>query len=140
MACRAAVVCSFDAASDHLEELAAIRIDNGTIRRASHRAAQGILRQRQANSPRAAFAAAPGEVEFLTDGVMVPTREGWRKMKMADYLKRLLGNPAEPAEWANRSFPTPSIQVADATMADCKTFSAQWRPLAVGLGIDPLGQ
>ena len=139
MACRAAVVCSFDAASDHLEELAAIRIDNETIRRACHRAAQGVLRQRQANPPRAAFAEALGEVEFLTDGVMVPTREGWREMKMADYLKRLLGDPAEPAEWADRALPAPSIQVAYATMADCETFSAQWRPLAVGLGIDPLG-
>ena len=138
MACRAAVVCSLDAAADHLEELAGIRIDDETIRRVCHRVAQGILRQRQANPPRAAFAAAPGEVEFLTDGVMVPTREGWREMKIDDYLKRLLGDPAEPAEWAARSLPAPSIQVAYATMTACETCSAQWRPLAIGLGIDPL--
>ena len=66
--------------------------------------------RREAAPPQAAFAAAEGEVEFLTDGVMAPTRDGWRELKMAVYQKRPRGEPAEPDDWAERELPRPTAQ------------------------------
>ena len=139
LACLASATWSFDVASDRLEELAGVRIDDETMRRCCHRAAEGLAQRREANPPKAAFAAAPGEVEFLTDGVMAPTRDGWRELKMGLYLKRPPGEPAEPADWAQRNLPHPTASVAYATVADCDSFSAHWGPRAEALGIDSSG-
>ena len=57
---------------------------------------------------RAAFAAARGQVEFLADGVMAPTRGGWRELKLALYLVRPAGAAAAPEEWATRELPRPT--------------------------------
>ena len=90
----AAASWSFDVASDRLEEIAGLRIDDETIRRHVHRAADGLATRREAAPPRAAFAAADGDVELLTDGVRPPTRDGWRELKLALYLKRPAGRPS----------------------------------------------
>jgi hypothetical protein len=139
LACLAAATWSFDVASGRLEELAGVRIDDETIRRHCHRAAGGLAERRDADPPGAAFAAARGEVEFLTDGVMAPTRGGWRELKMGLFLKRPPGEPAEPEDWAERDLPRPTASVAYATIADCESFSARWGPRARALGIDPAG-
>jgi hypothetical protein len=139
LACLAAASWSFDVASDRLEELAGVRIADETIRRHVHRAAEGLARRREAAPPRGAFAAAGGEVEFLTDGVMAPTRSGWRELKLALYLKRPRGAPAEPEDWAARELPGPTARAAYAAVADCEAFAATWRPRAEALGIDPAG-
>jgi len=139
LACLAAASWSFDVAADRLEEIAGLRIDDETIRRHGHRAAAGLDARRQAEPPVAAFAAAGGRVEFLTDGVMAPTRSGWREVKLARFLARPAGEPAEPTEWADRELPGPTASVCYATTADSGTFSARWAPWAVALGIDPAG-
>ncbi len=139
LACLAAATWSFDIASDRLEELAGVRVDDETLRRHCHRAAGDLVRRRDAAPPKAAFAAAGGEVEFLTDGVMAPTRQGWRELKMALYLKRPPGELAEPEDWARRTLPAPTASVAYAAVSDCESFSARWGPRAEALGIDPSG-
>ncbi len=139
MSCQAAATWSFDLAARRLEEWAGIRLDDETMRRHCHQAARAVVRRRDQDPPRKAFADAPGEVEFLTDGVMVPTRDGWRELKMALFLKRPPGEAAEPSAWAERSLPAPTIQVASAVVADCGSFSATWVPRAEALGIDPSG-
>jgi hypothetical protein len=139
LACLAAATWSFDVASNRLDELAGVRIDDETIRRHCHRAAEGLALRRDAAPPQSAFASALGEVEFLTDGVMAPTRDGWRELKMALYLKRPSGGPAGPDDWADRDLPRPTAAVAYATVADCGAFSARWGPRAEALGIDPRG-
>lgn len=139
LACLASATWSFDIAADRLDELAGVRLDDETLRRHCHRAASALVQRRDAAPPAAAFAAAEGEVEFLTDGVMVPTRDGWRELKMALYLKRPAGAPAEPEAWATREFPRPTVQVASAAVADWASFSARWGPRAEALGIDPHG-
>jgi hypothetical protein len=139
LACLAAATWSFDIASDRLEELAGVRIDDETIRRHCHRAAGELIERRGAAPPKEAFAAAQGEVEFLTDGVMTPTRQGWRELKMAMYLKRPSGEPAEPEDWSRRTLPNPSASAAYAAISDCESFSARWGPRAESLGIDPSG-
>jgi Uncharacterised protein family (UPF0236) len=137
--CLAAASWSFDVASDRLDEFAGVRIDDETIRRHCHRAAEALVKRRDAAPPKEAFASAEGEVEFLTDGVMAPTRDGWRELKMALYQKRPLGEPAEPEDWAKRTLPRPTAQAAYAAVSDSESFSALWGPRAEALGIAPSG-
>jgi hypothetical protein len=139
LACLAAATWSFDVASDRLDELAGVRIDDETIRRYCHKAAEALAERRDAAPPKATFTAAEGEVEFLTDGVMAPTLDGWRELKMGLFLKRPLGDPAEPEDWAERELPAPTASAAYAAVADCESFSARWGPRAEALGIDPSG-
>jgi hypothetical protein len=137
LACLAASSWSFDVASDRLDEMAGVRVDDETIRRHVHRAAVGLAARREAAPPKAAFAAAPGDREFLTDGVMAPTRQGWREVKLARFQARPAGEPAGVADWAGRELPGPTASVAYATTADSDTFAARWAGWAQGLGIDP---
>jgi len=140
LACTAAASWSFAVASARLEEFAGIRLDDETIRRHGHRAAGALADRRRAAPPRAAFAGAEGHAEFLTDGVMAPTRGGWRELKLAVFQKRPAGEPAEPRDWSTRALPAPSASVAYAAVADCESFSAWWGERAAGLGIDPAGE
>ena len=137
LAALAAATWSFDVAARRLDEMAGLRLDDETIRRHVHHAAQRIIQHRDAHPPRVAFAAAPGEVEFLTDGVMAPTRQGWRELKLARFQRRPRGPAAEAADWATRELPPLTASVCYATMADCDGFSARWAGWATGLGIDP---
>lgn len=146
MACLAAASWSFDVAVSRLEELAGLRIDDETLRRYVHREARSIRARREASPPQAlaqAHAGSPGqpgaEVEFLTDGVLVPTRDGWRELKLARFLARPRGGPAAVADWARRTLPPPAAIVSHAMLADCDSFAACWRPWAIGLGLDPDG-
>ena len=139
LACTAAASWSFDIASARLAEFAGVAIDDETIRRHCHRAAPALARRREASPPAAAFAAAGGDVESLTDGVMAPTRGGWREVKMGRFQVRPRGEPAEPEDWASRDLPAPTAGVAYAAVADCETFSAWWGGRARAPGIDPGG-
>lgn len=141
LACLAAASWSFDIASGRLEAMAGIRLDDETIRRHVHRAA-GPLRRRREQSPPAAPAAAVAdgdELELLTDGVLVPTRDGWRELKMIRLLARPRGEAAEVTDWADRGLPAATASVADATLADAEAFAATWRPRLEHLGLDPDG-
>ena len=139
LACLAAAGWSFDVAAARLEELAGVRLDDETIRRHVHRAAAAAVARRDEAPPRAAFDAAEGEAEFLADGVMAPTRDGWRELKLAVLLKRPAGEPAGPEDWAGRGLPRPAAAAAYVTLADCEAFAARWAGWAEGLGIDPAG-
>lgn len=139
LACLAAACWSFDVAAARLEELAGVRVDGETIRRHAHRAAGRLAARREAAPPRAAFEAADGDAEFLTDGVMAPTRSGWRELKLAVYLKRPAGEPAGPERWADRELPRPTAQAAYASLSDCEAFAARWGERAEALGIAPAG-
>jgi hypothetical protein len=139
LACLVAADHSFAVAAGRLEELCGIRLDDETIRRHCHRAAAGLASRREAAPPAAAFAAAEGDVEFLADGVMAPSRDGWRELKLAIYLKRPAGEPATPEQWAARELPGAAAAVAYAALADCEAFAARWGPRAAALGIDPAG-
>lgn len=137
LACLAAASWSFDVASDRLEELAGVRLDDETIRRHVHRAAAGLPARRDAAPPAAAFAAAEGDVEFLADGVMAPTRDGWRELKLARFQARPRGEPAGADRWASRELPGPTASASYAALADSVAFSARWAGWATGLGVAP---
>ncbi len=112
MGCRMVTLASFAAASGHLFESTGLRLGDETSRRACHRTARHLVRHRDRAAPRAEFAEAGGEVEFLADGVMAPTRDGWRGTKMAIDLERPLGPSAGPSARAGRTLPDPTIRVA----------------------------
>jgi hypothetical protein len=136
LACLAAASWSFDVAADRLAELAGVTLDGDTLRRYVQEAARGLQRRRVDAEPAVArFAVAVGDVEFLTDGVFVPTRAGWRELKLALFQKRPRGAAAEPEQWATRALPAPTASVAYATLADSDAFTACWRPWAERLGI-----
>jgi hypothetical protein len=136
LACLAAASWSFDVAADRLAELAGVALDGDTLRRHVEEAARELQRRRATAEPAAArFAAAIGDVEFLTDGVFVPTRSGWRELKLALFQKRRRGAAAGPDEWATRELPAPVVGVAYAALADSEAFTACWRPWAERLGV-----
>ena len=123
-------------AADRLDELAGVRLDGETLRRHAEAAAADLARRRDESVPAGpAFASALGELEFLTDGVFVPTRDGWRELKLGLFQKRERGGPAEPDDYASRDLPSPSASFAFASMADCEAFSATWRGRAAALGL-----
>jgi hypothetical protein len=141
LACMAAASWSFDVAAARLEAMAGVRLDDETIRRHVHKAAGPLRRRREQSPPTgpAEAVAAGGEAELLTDGVLAPTRDGWRELKMARLLARPRGEPAEVADWADRELPAPTAGTSTAMLADCEAFAATWRPWIERLGLDPDG-
>lgn len=136
LACLAVATWSFAVAADRLDELAGVRVDDETLRRYTEPAARVLMERRQATLPAAgSFAAAAGRTEFATDGVMAPSRDGWREVKLAVFQKRPDGPPAEPAEWATRLLPAATASVAFARLEDCDRFAARWGGWAKQLGI-----
>jgi hypothetical protein len=136
LACLAVATWSFAVAADRLDELAGVRIDDETLRRYTEPAAHALLQRRETTLPAAdSFAAATGRTEFATDGVMAPSRGGWREVKLAIFQKRPDGLPAEAAEWATRTLPSATATVAFARLEDCDRFAARWGDWAEKLGV-----
>ena len=112
MACVAATGWSFDQASKKLKELTGLAVSDQTIRRVAE--AEGVkVWHWQDTSPAATapVAAAPGNKEFLTDGTMVNTREGWQEVRLSIFSKRQPGAPVDPATFTgleDRGLPKPS--------------------------------
>lgn len=135
LACLAVATWSFSIAADRLNELAGVRVDDETLRRYTEPAALVLMERREATLPAKPFAAAEGRAEFATDGVLAPTRDGWREVKIAIFQKRPDGPPAEPEEWATRTLPAATATVSLARLEDCDTFAARWGEWARQLGI-----
>jgi hypothetical protein len=86
----------------------------------------------------AAFAAAPGDIEFQTDGTMVNTWEGWREMRLGVFAKRERGRPATADQWDTRRLPAPHARVLFGAIQAAAQFGPRIRAWAGRLGIrDP---
>ena len=127
LACRVAADHSFAIAADRLEQLCGIRLDDRTIRRHVHRAAAATAARREADPPGAAFAAAEGEAEFLADGVMTPTRSGWRELEAGRLPGggRRASRPPRRGGRPWRELPAATAVAAYAALADCEAFAAR---------------
>jgi hypothetical protein len=127
---------SFDTASERLAELCMLKVSNDTIRTVSE-AEGAVAIQFLANSaaPGKAFAKGKGDAEFYTDGVTVNTTEGWRDLRLNVFDKREAGDPATPANWADRVLPPPSVRIAFASMAACEQQGLAWKRLGEKLGV-----
>jgi hypothetical protein len=111
-------------------------VDAETLRRHAQAAAGRLARRRDEAAPGGpAFRAAAGDWEFLTDGVFVPTRGGWRELKLGLFQRRERGEPADAARWATRDLPGPAASAAYARLEGCDEFAARWRGWAAGLGL-----
>jgi hypothetical protein len=140
---------SYQHAADNLAELAGIRLSDTTIGKIAHETA-GKIADKMDDNPafRHAFQQAKGNSEFYMDGTFVPilntdgTRD-WREMKVAAFVKRLLGASATPEEWASRLLPKPSAVYAFASIASKEDFQEycqqERRRLGVGNVSSALG-
>lgn len=142
LATRCCGLWSYQVAADNLAELAGIRLSDTTIGKIANETAGKIAANMDDNPAfRTAFQAAKGNIEFYMDGTFVPilnadgTKE-WREMKVAAFVKRLLGASALPAEWASRFLPKPSVVYAFAAITDKEDFQkkcqAERRRVGVG--------
>ena len=93
------------------------------------------VRQPSVGKPLEAFVEAEGNLEFLTDGGMVNTLDGWKEIRLALWLKRPAGEPAACWEWSTRELPRPSARAVLIDIAGAEEFGARWRPWASRLGI-----
>lgn len=136
LVCLAAASWSFDRASDLLHELCGLRVSDTTIRAAAVASGAQVRDwQRHSEAPKAAFAAATGEIEFSTDGTGVNTLQGWREMRLAIFAKRSPGPSATPQQWHERELPTPSVRMLFGGLWTAEQFGPQWRSWAARLGI-----
>ena len=96
MAVLAGVRQSFAKAEQLLAELSGWELDDDTIRRATHQAAQRATLTRPERGDASRFAEANGAIELPLDAGQVNTAEGWRDVKVAVFAKREGGEPATP--------------------------------------------
>jgi hypothetical protein len=128
--------CSFDEASRNLKELCHLEISNDVVRRVCDEEG-GSVRQwmNQSPEPKKAFAAAPGVVEFSTDGLKINTVGGWREIRQSVMSKRQPALPATPAQWKDRPLEAPTVRMALCGIAPCGHIGASWERLAKALGL-----
>jgi hypothetical protein len=127
---------SFDEAAQKLRELCHFEVSNDVIRRVCNeegeQAAQWLA---QASAPAQAITKAQGELEFYSDGVQVKTVEGWREMRVSVFAKRQACEPAEPAQWEQRTLEKPQCRVAWAAIAASEEIGASWEAMLHHLGL-----
>ena len=137
MAVLAGISWSFDKAQKRLWDFCHLRLSDDTIERVCQE--EGIKVQkwmREAAAPGAAFGAAPGLVEFSTDGLQINTREGWREMRISVWSKREPCAPCAPERWDQRVLHEPSCRVAICAMAKSQLIGASWQWMTARLGVE----
>ena len=95
LASLAAASWSYGISRERLEELCGLCMTDHTIREIAQKHG-AAMNGWQTSAPQACreFREADGELEFTTDGTSVNTKEGWREMKAAIFLKRPEGEEA----------------------------------------------
>lgn len=127
MAVLAGVRQSFAKAEQLLAELSGWELDDDTIRRLTHEAAQTANARRGQRGDAARFIHAQGHVESLIDAGKVNTTEGWRDVKMAVFAKRAAGEPATPEQWTQRVLPPPQARTVVAAVEEVERFAERVR-------------
>jgi hypothetical protein len=136
LAVKAGTICSFDKATEHLEEFCGLKISDNTIRNLCQKEAVPMGRWQRTNPvANAEFIAAEGDVEFTTDGTCVNTTEGWREMRIGIFAKRERGEGVHPDQWDDRKLPKPHASVAFAGIENKEQFRKHWDAWAKRLGI-----
>ena len=134
--CLAAGSWSYDVSSDRLEEFCGLKISDTTIREvAQEHGAKANEWLRTEPEAVKEFREAVGVTEFTTDGTSVNTREGWREMKVGIFVKRKLGQPATPDEWATRILPRPLARIPYAAIEASESFGPRSKAWAKRLGL-----
>jgi hypothetical protein len=127
---------SFDEAAEKLRGLCHFEVSNDVIRRVSNEEGEAAARWLQESSaPLGAMTEAQGELEFYTDGVQVKTDGGWRELRVSVFAKREAAEPAEPAQWEERTLEKPACRLAWAAIATSDQIGASWELMLARLGL-----
>lgn len=126
---------AFARAEVALRELAGWELDEEAIRRLTHAAAARATATRSDRPDAGRFAAAAGVTEVQIDAGKVNTDTGWRDVKVAVFARREAGEPATPADWADRELPAPTVRTVVAHVEDCAAFAGRVRAEADRLGV-----
>ncbi|MGL6195409.1 MAG: hypothetical protein ACRC2T_11370 [Thermoguttaceae bacterium] len=111
----------------YLNEFCGIKISDNTIRELCQQESPKMKEwQNNDTAAHTPFRKAGGEIEFTTDGTMVPTLDGWREFRIGIYAKRESGKPATPLQWGTRQLSKPHVSVAFAAIADKDVFRTEW--------------
>jgi len=128
--------CSFDEAALKVVELCHFEVSNDVIRRVCNEEGEEAAQWLEESSvPAAMITQAKGETEFYTDGVQVKTTEGWRELRVSVFAKREVAEPAEPAEWKERTLEKPQCRLAWAAIATSDQIGASWEAMLKRLGL-----
>jgi hypothetical protein len=134
--CLAGGSWSYDLAAQRLAEFCGLSVSDTTIRElAQTHGAQANQWLREEPAAAQEFRQARGDVEFTTDGTSVNTTDGWREMKLGMFSKRERGEPATPAEWDQRTLPTPEVRIAFAAIEESEEFGRRWKAWRKRLGL-----
>src|SRR5207248_4339422 len=126
---------AFARAAVALRELAGWELDDEAIRRLTHAAAARAAATRSDRPDAGRFAAAAGVTEVQIDAGKVNTDTGWRDVKVAVFARRAAGEPAAPADWADRELPAPTARTVVANVEGCEAFAGRVRAEADRLGV-----
>ena len=112
---------SFDRASVKLKDICHMNTSDDTIERVcQHEGEEARKWLRDNRRMIQAFAQAPGEPEFYSDGLKINTTGGWREMRLNLLQKRERGASAPPEKWNDRVLPQASVRLASCCIADCR--------------------
>lgn len=138
MVCLTATGWSFDQASRNLWMLTGLDVSDQTIRRvAESEGAKAHEWMESSQRAVSAVKAAAGHAEFLTDGTIVNTREGWQEVRLSVASKREAGEPSDPGEFAGlarRDLPKPAARLVLVSKLDCAGMGELWGRLSARLG------
>lgn len=138
MVCLAATGWSFDQASTNLLDLTGLDVSDQTIRRVTE--AEGCKAHAWlASSSRAVEGVrhAAGNPEFLTDGTIVNTREGWKEVRLTVVGKRPAGAGGDPAaftELSSRGLAPPTARLVLVNKLSSDEIGVMWKGLSARLG------
>jgi hypothetical protein len=138
LVCLAAMSWSFDNASRHLETFTGLAMSDQTIRRVAE--AEGVKIQAWQETSALAtgpVAAAEGNAEFLSDGAMVNTTQGWQEARLSIFSKRPPGAGVDPAGFTgldDRRLPAPAAQLVLVSKQRSAEMGMLWGRMAERLG------
>jgi len=136
--CLAASSWSFDQASKNLLEMTGIDVSDQTIRRIAE--IEGAKAHAWLASSSLAVAdvkLAKGNAEFLTDGTIVNTREGWKEVRLTVACKRPTGEGRDPAAFTvleSRGLPPPTSRLVLVDKLSSEGMGIAWKGLSARLG------
>jgi len=135
-------VWSFDNASMKLNDLCSMKVSDDTIERVcqdegerARKWLRGAHKSGGQDPLARAFAAAPGEPEFYSDGLKINTTGGWREMRLNLLQKRERALPVTPEKWKDRVLPEASVRLASCAIADSRLTGAMWKQWSVRMDL-----
>lgn len=128
---------SFDRAGGKLKDICWMKVSDDTIERVcQHEGEEARKWLRENQRTVEAFAQAPGEPEFYSDGLKVNTTGGWREMRLNLLQKRERATGVPPEQSSDRVLPEASGRLASCAIADSRLTGAMWKQWSERMGLE----